>query len=138
MQTYKVVAATGNVSETSVEVLGEAYRKTFATRAEAEAVRAQLRDDAPGYGFGDVTYSVVEVDARRYLARISDGSSSDGGGSTVIDADSTADAWAQATAWAQDGDYGDGTDRVVVTVTLTYPTLATHERRVVVRQGGAA
>lgn len=58
---YVIVARTGNVSEDSVEVLGEAYQRTFATRAEAEAVLAQLREDAPDYGFGDVVYEIREA-----------------------------------------------------------------------------
>lgn len=52
-----VIVADGG-AEISVEVLGEAYQRTFATRAEAEAVLAQLREDAPDYGFGDVVYEI--------------------------------------------------------------------------------
>lgn len=58
---YKITAATGNVSEDSVEVLGEAYRTVYETRADAEAAKAQLDADRADNGYDDVTYTVVEI-----------------------------------------------------------------------------
>lgn len=58
---YKISAATGNVSEDSVEVLGEAYCTVYETRADADAAKAQLDADRADNGYDDVTYTVVEI-----------------------------------------------------------------------------
>lgn len=62
MKNFIIVADGG--AEISAEVLGEAYQTRFDAREKAEAVLAQLREDAPGYGFGDVVYEIREVDPR--------------------------------------------------------------------------
>ncbi len=62
MKTYKVTAATGNVSEDSVEVLGEAYGATYLRREDAEAAKAQLDADRADNGYEDVTYAVESVE----------------------------------------------------------------------------
>lgn len=59
VKNYIIVANGG--AEDSIEVLGEAYQTTFPTRADAEAVLAQIREDAPDYGFGDVVYEIREA-----------------------------------------------------------------------------
>ena len=62
MKAYKVTAATGNVSEDSVEVLGEAYGTTYLRREDAESVKAQIDADRADNECEDVTYTVEPVD----------------------------------------------------------------------------
>lgn len=61
MNHYRVTAATGNVSEDSYEVLGEAHGRIYPTFASAKAAVDQLRADAADLGYADVTYGLVEV-----------------------------------------------------------------------------
>lgn len=58
--TYRIVAKGRNVEQT-IEILGDAHGRTYGTRTEAEAAAAELREDAPGLGFADVEYVVVEA-----------------------------------------------------------------------------
>ena len=60
--TYRVTATAKGEDQTSAEVLGEAYGRTYATREEAELAADNLDANAetafPGAG---LTYSVVEA-----------------------------------------------------------------------------
>jgi hypothetical protein len=51
------------VANNTPQALGHAHRKTYATRAEAEAVAEDLADDLPA-GYESCQYKVTEVDAR--------------------------------------------------------------------------
>ncbi len=56
----------------------------------------------------------------KHIAEISDGSSRDGGGRTVIEADSMDEAWEAAVEWTHGGEYPEAGCRVLLTVTDEY------------------
>lgn len=58
--TIKIVAKGQNVEQT-IEMLGDAYGRTYATREEAAAAAAELQSDAKINGLTGVTYVVVET-----------------------------------------------------------------------------
>lgn len=58
MSRYSILARGRNVEQT-IEILGDAHGRTYATRAEADAAAAELREDAPTLGLADVEYVVV-------------------------------------------------------------------------------
>lgn len=72
-----------------------------------------------------------EVRPRLWTLRISDGVSSDAGGTLIIDTDSLAEARAAWIEWAREGDYGDVEDGLprehTVHGTVTSPSGEVHD-----------